>query len=336
LLLDVNIPSKLEERAFFGNFTYYITSNFDITVGARVAEIDASVEVVDGPELIINDTPLTKIDDTVDTYSFAMRYRPADDLSLYARVASGYRPATANLPILDENGNSFVPAIIETDTLWSYEVGAKGSFLDGKVSYDTAVWYLNWKDLQARIYVNGVQTGGNANGDVTAYGFEGAIHYTPVQDFILSASLAYTRSTLDNDETSAFGAVDGENLPLIPKLTAALRASKTFSLGANAKANIDLGLRYIDEQDTGFEGGIGKDGSAITPRIVNFDIEDRFVADLNIGFEFGNFGVSLYATNLFDEYGYVSGSARPQLNFIRATASVAEPRTIGGIIKYKF
>ncbi|GEM_PF-619627 len=336
LLLDVNIPSWLDELAFFANFTYFITSDFDITVGARVAEIDASVAVVDGPELLINDTPRTSIDDTVDTYSFQARYGPADNLSLYARIASGYRPATANLPVLDENGNSFVPAIIETDTLWSYEIGAKGWFLDGKLSYDTAIWYLNWKNLQARIYVNGVQTGGNANADVTAYGFEGAIHYMPVNDFTLSASLAYTRSTLDDDETSAFGAVKGENLPLIPKITAALRANKTFALGANATASIGLGVRYVDDQDTGFEGGIGRDGSTITPRIVNFDVDDRFVTDLNVGFEFGNFGISLYATNLFDEYGYLSGSARPQLTFIRATASVAEPRTIGGIVKYKF
>ena len=37
------------------------------------------------------------VKDTVATYSLAMRYRPDDNMSLYSRVASGYRPGTVDI-----------------------------------------------------------------------------------------------------------------------------------------------------------------------------------------------------------------------------------------------
>ncbi|MBV6415826.1 MAG: Pesticin receptor [Steroidobacteraceae bacterium] len=336
VLLDVNVPSILKETAGFGNLTYYITPQFDLTAGVRVAKVKASVAVDDGPEILLPDTPPTEIDDTVDTYSFSARYRPSGSLSLYARAASGYRPAAANLPLRDVNGNNVAPVIVEADTLWSYEVGAKGYFGDGRFTYDTAAWWLHWKNLQARIYVNGAMTGGNANSDVTAYGFEGMLGYSPGERFNVTASLAYTHSTLDDDETTAFGAVSGENLPGIPQWTWAVRGKRTVPLASGAELSIGLGFRYTDQQDTGFEGGTGANGAVITPLIYNFVIDKNVIADLNVGWQRGNVSFSLYGTNIFDEYGYSSGTARPAVGFIRATASVIQPRTFGAILQYKF
>lgn len=336
VLLDVNIPSVLEESAVFGNLTYFLTPTFDLTAGVRLADISASVAVVDGPQILLSNTPTQKVDDTIDTYSFSARYRPNDDLSLYARIASGYRPAAANLPLQDAEGNNVAPALVETDTLWSYEVGAKGQTAGGQFGYELTGWYLNWKNLQARIYVNGAQTGGNADSDVTAYGLEGALTYSPISDLVIRASAAYTDSTLDDDETSAFGAVAGENMPGIPEWSAALRADYTIQLSSETLVTLGGGVRYIGDRDTGFEGGTGEDGTEITPLIYNFVAEGHAVTDLNMGFKRGRFGGSLYATNVFDEYAYSGGSARPAAGFIRATASVIQPRTIGATITYDF
>ena len=336
LLLDVNVPSELKEMAGFGNLTYFLTPKFDLTAGVRVAQIDATVAVDDGPEILLTDTPPTVVDDTIDTYSFSARYRASDDLSLYARIASGYRPAAANLPLRDAQGNNVAPVIIETDTLWSYEVGAKGAAAGGLFSYDLTAWYLNWSNLQARIYVNGAQTGGNANSDVTAYGVEGALAFSPTDDFSLSTSIAYTSSTLDDDETASFGAVAGESMPGVPEWTFALRASKNFELGAESDLTLGAGVRYQGEMNTGFEGGQASDGSTITPLIRNFDIDAWWQTDVSVAFKHRNFGATLYASNLFDEYGFSGGSARPAVGFIRATANVIQPRTYGAILTYDF
>jgi outer membrane receptor protein involved in Fe transport len=336
VLLDVNIPSELTEFATFGNLTYFISPQFDLSVGVRLADVDASVAVDDGPEILIRDTPPVEVSDMVDTYSFAARYRPSDTLSLYGRIASGYRPAAANLPVRDTSGNNVASPIIETDSLWSYELGAKGFVADGKLSYDVTGWYLNWKDLQARVFVNGVMTGGNADSDVTAYGLEGSLAYSPIDDLVIRASAAYTDSTLDDDETSAFGAVSGENMPGIPEWSAALRADYSLPLSGETEVTLGGGVRYIGDRDTGFEGGTGSNGQTITPRIYNFVMEAHTVTDLSVAIKHGRFGGSLYATNVFDEYAYSGGSARPAAGFIRATASVIQPRTIGATFTVDF
>lgn len=336
LLLDVNIPSVLEELAGFGDVTYFISPQFDVSAGVRIADVKASVAVVDGPQILIADTPPVVINDTVDTYSFSARYRPSDNLSLYARIASGYRPAAANLPVQDTEGNNVASPIIETDTLWSYEVGAKGVTDDNKVSYDLTAWYLNWKNLQARVYVNGVLTGGNANSDVTAYGFEGALNYSPIDQFTLSASIAYTDSTLDDDETSAFGAVAGEKMPGVPDWSAALRGNYVVALSEASTLTWGGGIRYIGDRNTGFQGGVGANGEVITPLVHNFVLEAHAVTDLYIAYKRDRFGFSVYGTNVFDEYAYSGGSARPAAGFIRATASVIQPRTIGAAFTFDF
>ncbi len=329
VLLDVNIPSTLEELAGFGSLTYYFNPDLDLTVGGRIADVKTTVAVDDGPEILVTDTPPTVDEDTIDTWSFALRYRPSDALSVYGRIASGYRPSNANLPLQDANGNNVAPLVVESDTLWSYEAGAKGVTSSGKVSYDVAAWYQSWEGLQARIFVNGAMTGGNANSDVTAYGFEGTLNYVPIEPLTIITSLAYTHSTLDDDETSAFGAVSGENIPGVPEWTFSTMARYDFSWGGSVDGFAGGGIRYVDDRDTGFEGGVGSDGEVITPLITNFVIDDYVEVDANIGFRTDRFSGTLYVTNLFDEYAYSSGSARPAVGFVRATTSVVQPRTVG-------
>lgn len=336
LALDVDLGSELKELAGFGNFTYYITPQFDVTAGARIAQIDSSIALTDGPGLIVANVPETTSDDVVNTYSFSARYRPNEDLSLYARIASGYRPENANLPLLDVLGNNVAPLIIATDTLWSYEAGAKGSLLDGTVSYDLAAWYLDWKDLQTVTFVNGATTGGNANSDVTAYGFEGAVAVQPTDGLTIHANIAYSDSTLDNDETASFGALAGENLQLLPDWTASIRGNYDFPITPDIEGFVGGGVRYIGQRDTGFEGGVGADGSTITPLIANYSLDSYVVANFNVGIRKGPVTASIYANNLFDEYAFTGGAARPAVGSIRATANVLQPRTIGGILKVDF
>ncbi len=336
VLLDVDIPSTLEELAGFGSLTYYFRPDFDVTVGARLAHVETTVAVDDGPEILITDTPPVSSSNNIDTYSFAARYRPSENVSWYARIASGYRPENANLPLRDVNGNNVAPLIVETDTLWSYELGVKGSSADRKFSYDLAAWYINWKDLQARIYVNGAMTGGNANSDVTSYGLEGTLTFVPAEDFTVVTSYTYAHSTLDDDETSAFGAVAGENLPGVPDWTASVLANYDFTINSNLDGFLGGGVRYVGDRDTGYEGGIGADGEPINPLIANFVLDSYVVVDAHVGFRSQSFTGTLYATNLFDEYAYSGGTARPAVGFVRATASVINPGTFGATLTYNF
>src|SRR5690606_16719431 len=115
-----------------------------------------------------------EIEDTVDTYLLAASYRPMDDLSLYGRVASGYRPTMTNLPLLDPiTGENLADPQIDSDEVWSYELGAKGRSANGLMQYDVALWMLDWDNYQTTIFANGVSTGANAEDGLSAWGMEG-------------------------------------------------------------------------------------------------------------------------------------------------------------------
>ena len=94
------------------------------------------------------------------TYSVSPRFELTDNTSVYARVATGYRPGGPN--VLPPGAPPGTPTSYDSDSLTSYEVGLKTGSADGKFSLDAAAYYLDWKDIQLFAVVNGV--GINANG----------------------------------------------------------------------------------------------------------------------------------------------------------------------------
>ena len=64
------------------------------------------------------------------------------------------------------------------------------------------------------------------------------------------------------------------------------------------------GVAYQDERNTSFNGGVGSDGVVIAPANPNFTVDDYVTVDLRTGVRFGRYQLSLYATNLLDEYGF--------------------------------
>ena len=136
-----------------------------------------------------------------------------------------------NLPLINPaTGDILSVPFVKADTLWSYEVGAKGNLADGVFGYDVAVYLIKWEDLQVFRSFMGVNVGGNADSDVTANGLEATLTYQPTNAFNLAATLAYAQSELDEDDP-ALGGLEGEQLPGIPEWTFSLSGNYDFMLG---------------------------------------------------------------------------------------------------------
>ena len=136
---DISAPSSYEELALFGSFTYYLNEDFDITLGARYSQNDVAVEV-DSLSPLVGSFPSQSTDENVDTYLTTLRYRPSESTSLYARIASGYRPNGANaVPVDPTTGTPLGPTTFDPDEMWSYEVGLKGN-VGTNFDYELAVF----------------------------------------------------------------------------------------------------------------------------------------------------------------------------------------------------
>lgn len=328
-LLFADFPSEYTEYAGFANATYYFNKDFDISGGIRISKNEISLDFnTSGP--LAGDSAIVGevLEDTVDTYLFAARYRVDEDLSLYARVASGYRPAQANIPIIDPfTGEDIAPPVVEADQAWSYEVGAKGTTASGKVDYDIALWRISWDNFQSEVVANGVTTGGNAVGGITAYGFESILTVRPIENLSITGNLGYTSSTLDEDEPGIQG-LEGENVPNLPNWKGSLQWNYVFDVSGDWSGTFGGGIRYIGGFDSAFRQSATQ---------LSVPIDGRTFADINVGVSNGTVHLGLYATNLFDNRALLSRDNTILGGAVPAPTGIFErPRTIGANVRVDF
>jgi len=327
-LFDVAFPSVYEELALFGNLTWYVTPEFDLTFGARYSDNSLTLDARFAGLLATGDPNGEvlfgeKIDDTVGTYLFGARWRPSEQLSLYVRAASGYRPASVNLPIFDPfTGENLVEPLVDADELWSYEVGAKGGSADGSLSYDMALWYIQWDEFQASVVINGIGTGGNAQASVEASGFEGSFTWRPTDPVSVQMAVSYTDSGLDADDPS-LSAEKGERSRLLPDWTASMRVAYQFQL-AGFDGQVGGGLRHVGGFNTAYRSGVIGSGG-----IINTPVDAYTLLDFDASLSTDRYNIGLYATNLTDEYDFSDLTARDSFGAIPFTGLLVKPRTVG-------
>jgi outer membrane receptor protein involved in Fe transport len=328
-------PSEYKEFAAFGSVTYYVTPDFDLTMGMRYSDTELALDFNQGGLFVGGESneQLETADDTVQTYSFSTRYRPNKDMSLYANMASGYRPASSNLTLVDPlTGEPLSEPIVKQDSLWSYEIGAKGELSDGLINYDVALWYIDWEDFQTNVYFNGLGTLGNAEEGISAYGAEASFTVSPGNGFTITTSLAYANSTLNEDEPSLFGE-KGDDVAGVPDWTFSSMARYDFALSSGAAAWVGGGLRYTGGSPSAFD-----DGNPVN-NTHNVESDDILLVDLNAGVDWNdNITLNIYVNNLLNDYSYhnYSATGQPGTGTVDITGIPTTPRTIGAAIKYSF
>lgn len=314
------IPTEYEELAVFATGTYYLTRDVDASVGVRYSDNSMTVEsIAVGP--LTQGLPLNTSEDEVTTLLFNVRYRPTQNVSLYARVASGYRPGGANLVGLDVNGNPLAPPTFEADELWNYELGVKGQ-AGRRFQYDLSAFDIEWNDFQIGVSRNGFTVIGNAE-KARSRGLEAAAEYAMTDRFSINGTLAFIDAQLSADDRDLGGA-QGDQLPGSPQWSGTLSLRYGFDV-MQFPAFVGTSYRYNGEFPVGFDGVTI--GSTFFPSSAPRYVNDSYdVVDLRAGISTDRFDLTLYATNLLNEYAYSyfsTASVGP------ATATVLRPRTVG-------
>lgn len=317
----VTLHSKYDEYAAFGNATWHITPRFDLTAGGRLAHNKQSAhEVVTSP-IIGNQLANDNSSETVFTYSVAPRYELSKHASVYARVASGFRPGGPNvLPVGAPPGT---PTSYKADRLTNWELGVKAEAPDAHLwSIELAAYHIDWKDIQLFEIVN--QIGINANGGkarVNGLEFSGALR--PVPGLTFAANGAYTDAKLKDDTPALTGGFAGDPLPWVPKWSGALHADYEFPMSPTLGGFVGTSLDYVGRRNAEFNQR-HPDGSLI--RIPGYT-----EIDLRGGIKFGRLTLEAFVHNLFDKGGITDAFGFGPGNFPNgaAAASVIRPRTFG-------
>ena len=325
-----NFPSNYDELSAFATGTYYLTPDFDMSLGVRYADYSNDV-LLDAIGPLIAPIPQTSIEDEVTNYLFNVRWRTGDNTAIYGRIATGYRPGGANFLLLDPvTQEPLTNPFFEADSLTSYEAGIKGTTQDGRLGYDLAAYYIDWQDYQIGIVRGGLQVAGNADKAVSM-GAEASLSYAATDALTFKGMVSYTNAELAADEPELGGA-DEDQLPNSPEWQSAIDIDYRFNVG-ELPGYTGLSWRYKGDMPVGFDGYTDGNGTYWPPSSPRVTVDGYNMVDVRAGMTIGPVDVSLYVTNLLDEWAYTNfGSSflGPSL------ATPTRPRTVGAVARFNF
>lgn len=312
-------PSTYDEVAGFTNLTVRVTDRVDVQFGGRLSEISQNYrdQVSTGPwstDLFGSDPFVSpgkgKTTDTAFTYLVTPRFKVSQDLMIYARLASGYRPGSPNALSGAVQG---IPRDSDHDTTENYEIGVKGSLFGRTLSFDASIYRIDWKDLQLELvqpstffaYID------NA-GEAKSQGVELSVDAQPVDGLKVSAWVAWNDSELSKPfPPEAGGTAAGSRLPFSSPWSGSLSVDQEFPIGNSITGSIGASATYVDNR-AGF--------IAAQPQYLPSYIQ----TDLRASAQYETWGLNAYVNNIADKRGVLAGF--PGLS----TAGVyIQPRTIG-------
>ena len=327
LLARVDLASRYEEIAGFGNATVHLGHRIDVDLGGRyshnaqIANQANDGALAGGPSTY----PTSHSTEGVWTYSVAPKFKISPDASIYARVAKGFRPGGPNA--LPPTAGPSVPQTFQSDTVTSYEVGLKAETPSRTFSIDADVFYLDWNNIQLLAVVNNFGVNTNA-GLARSDGVELTATVRPIPGLDLSVNGAYTHARLATDTSPLVGGRAGDALPFTPKYSVNLNGDYTWSIGDTLKPYIGASSRFLSKQPGAFDA---------TFRATNGQqrqLPSYTVVDLRAGVDFGRYSLEAYAKNVGDAAGKTSTGATTANGFPvnpngAISTGIIRPRTVG-------
>jgi outer membrane receptor protein involved in Fe transport len=224
---------------------------------------------------------------------------PESGPMLYATAAKGFREGAGNFPIpttgsvgstclanLQAIGRTSAPSLFEPDTVWSYEVGEKGRFFDGRVTFNADAFYIVWSKVQQLVAL-GCGLAFTANGpDAAVNGGEAELQAKISHGLTLSQSVGYAHAAFSQAFPAA-AIVAGQPLLDAPRWTLSTSLRFEHPLGA---------YTFITEAQNSYQS-TSYDLSYQLNRLPGRDL-----TNIRAGLETGKWATYLFVNNAFNRH----------------------------------
>ncbi len=258
------------------------------------------------------------------TWRANIRYALGNDASIYANYARGRRPEVLSVSLPSAPGGAAKFTLLPSETVDSFEVGAKTALDNRRLMLDGAIYYYRYNNFQTTQQVNTTFITINA-GKAESYGFEGQARWNATDWASLFATYSYNHSRFSN------GAYEGNHFRLSPDHT----VSAGFTLKAPVgPVKLDLSPSLFWRSKQFFDDN--NDLPALqTGNLIPDKVQDEFqkgyaTVDLRAGLETANgrWRVEGYVTNLLNaKYIKDAGNTGDSLGL--PTFIAGEPRFYG-------
>ncbi len=307
--------------AAFGQASYDLTDKFTVTGGVRVTHDSRETTLLKTANTIANLSTFTgakyvKLTDTKPSWDASLLYRVDPDLSLYARVARGFRGPTIQGRSAVFN-SPFTTANSETNT--SYEGGLKSTFLDNTVHFNLTGFYYVVDNIQ----LNGNDSNGNgvlfnAN-KAKGYGAEAELDVRPVKNLRFNIGFSWLHTRIDDRNVFAqvgsaggvlsetvlnplvkvganyFAQIDGNPLPNAPDFNLNISGRYDLPLGDDSKSRLFIGGDFNMQGKTNY----------VLYRSVEYTSDGNFELGIKAGYAFGPYEIAGFVRNLTNQKNLV-------------------------------
>jgi iron complex outermembrane recepter protein len=331
-LAEFEFNIRERQIAGYANLTYSPIPALQIAAGLRESDApgfykqNLSAGFFDGPTPLAlkYDTRFTSL-----TPKVSITYDTSKDSIVYASAGKGDRLGGGNYYVpqavcaqdLSNLGLTTAPTSYNTDTLWNYEGGVKGRFLDDKLSINSDFYYIDWSNVQQTVNlpICGSQMTVNI-GNAESYGPELELNVRPLEGLTLGVSFEYTHAAITkiNPLYLTFGISAGQELLNVPKSMASFR----FEYDHPATDNGSVFVR-ADYDITGSSYG------ALVAADPGYKQPAYSVMNGSLGFDYKDYEFSIFAKNLLNSSKVIQ---IPSLLFV-PEAYTLRPLTIGVLFK---
>ncbi len=315
-----------ETWAVFGQFTYDLTEQTTFVAGARYTEDEKTATAVSGAGIPID--PIA-VDDSQVSWEIMLNHLLSDDVSVYGRVASGFRAQSIQVRDVAFFGT---PSLAESETILSYEAGFKADLVDNTLRVNGAIYHYTIDDIQlTAVGGNGNNIGLDNADKGTGTGFEVDTVYRPHPDLTFTLGYSYTDTELEDStlliatcgsgQCTVLDPVDGSGNAFVNGNPFPNTPESTLNLTGRFGVPVETGevYAYFDLARQG-------DLNVFIYESVEYNLGPQFELGLRFGYinDANNYEIALFGRNITDEANIKGG-----IDFANNTAFVNEPRVWG-------
>lgn len=329
--------TETTNTAVFGTFEYDITDRLTFALEARYAVDDKKITGANG----------IKADDDFESFTprYTLRYEFNNETMIYGLVAKGTKPGdfnaayfTENTPATIDPGNPITgsgdprcfdgtplgtvdalncgQAIVEEEEAWTYEIGTKTTWLDGRVTANLALFYIDWTN-QGQFQTASIARDPPINsqldtivvnaGESFSRGLELETSFLVTDALLVTAGYGYTDAEYDEffsdfaQSITGNGDVSGNRLFGNPKHSVVVGLTATRALNAETEFFLRPDFVYESEREAD-ETNLGY-------------LDSRKLVNLRFGLEAESWVATAFVTNLLDDDTPTAAS-----NFVDFTA----------------
>jgi len=344
---DTDTRQKSDSFGWFNSLTWHATDKLNVTVGARLAHDKKDYQQTRFPSNGDNWNPAPGTTSTTVTaddswtevdWRGTLDYHFTDDFMLYTTASKAYRAGQysftvlANVPGELQSGDFINP--IPPEEVINYELGARGTFFDGRLRLNPTAFFMKWSNRQAARQVSCVAEGQAAcpigfrinivdSGDVDVYGLELDAWLAVTDNLSFDAAVGITKDDVKDPVANS-----GPNLfPAQPSPSFNVGATYGFSFENQSRLAFNVNYAYVGKQET--HPTLGTDSSYELPK---YDLVSARIQWLSPN---GNDSISLFGANLLDET-YATYATRFGGGFWDSgagTGAAAPPRSARSVVR---